>query len=288
LPRRRVKAASGGANHGCDGRIKLWRGEGTATMSDGASDEERLVHITRTLRQVAVFRDLDDDMLARVAGLARPLALPRGTHLNEPAAAVGSIYLIVEGCLRLYREAPTGRQVTLDLVASGEFFRFLARAADGGLASVAEAVGGRAVLYRFPGDRLLASLATSPEARARLGAGLARALTRAYDALTELVLYDAETRLARLLLRLAAEAGVSSADSGGDAGYVGATHEELAWRIGATREVVTHYARHFVVLGLIATKKGCHGIVVRATLAAYAQHLASRQRGEPRDASPQP
>jgi len=166
-------------------------------MSDAPSDEERLARITRTLRRGTVFRDLDDDMLARVAGLARPLVLPRGAHLNEPAAAVGSIYLIAEERLRLYREAPTGRQVTLDLVAEGEFFRFLARAADGGLASVAEAVGGRTVLYRFPGDPLLAVLAASPEAQARLGAGLARALTRAYDAMTELVLYDTETRLAR-------------------------------------------------------------------------------------------
>jgi len=257
-------------------------------MSDAPSNEKRLARVTRALRRVAVFRDLDDDTLAQVAGLARPLALPRGAQLHEPAAAAGSIYLIAEGRLRLYREAPTGCQVTLDLVASGEFFRFLARAADGGLASVAEAVGGRTVLYRFPGDRLLAILAVSPKARACLGAGLARALTRAYDAMTELVLYDAETRLARLLLRLAAEAGVPGADSGGDAGYVGAAHEELAWRIGATREVVTHYARHFAVLGLIATERGRHGIVVRATLTAYAQRLASRQRGEPRDASPQP
>jgi len=171
-------------------------------------------------------------------------------------------------------------------VASGEFFRFLARASDGGLASVAEVVGGRTVLYRFPGDRLLAILAASPEAQARLGAGLARALTRAYDALTELVLYDAETRLARRLLRLAAEAGAGSADGGGDAGYVGATHEELAWRIGTTREVVTHYTRHFAVLGLIATERGHHGIVVRAALVDYAERLASRQRGEPRDAPP--
>jgi len=262
-------------------------------MSDTSSDEERLARITRPLRRVAAFRDLDDDTHARVAGLARPLVLPRGAPLDEPPAAAGSIYLIVDGRLRLYREAPTGRQVTLDLLGAGDFFRFLVREADGGLASVAEAVGGRTVLYRFPGGPLLTALAASPDAQARLGAELARALARAYDAMTELVLYDAETRLARLLLRLAAEASTGADDAddtndGGNAGYVGATHEELAWRIGATREVVTHYARHFAVLGLIATAKGRHGIVVRAILADYAQRLASRQRGEPRDAPPQP
>ncbi len=243
-------------------------------MSDAPSDEEKLARVARALRRVAVFRDLDDDMRAQVAGLARPLVYARGPHLDEPVAAAGSIYLIAEGHLRLYREAPTGRQVTLDLLGAGEFFRFLVREPNGGLVSIAEAMGGRTVLYRFPGADLLAVLAASPDAQARLGAELARALARAYDDMAEVVLYDVETRLARALVRLAAE-GV---DTGGDAGYVGATHEELGWHINAAREDVTRYVRRFARLGLIATEPHRRGLVVRDGLHEYATRRASGQR----------
>ncbi len=82
-------------------------------MAEAPSDDGKLARVARALRQFAVFDDLDDAALASVARLAQPVPLPRGARLDEPAAAVGSIYLIVEGRLRLYREAPAGRQVTL-------------------------------------------------------------------------------------------------------------------------------------------------------------------------------
>ncbi len=107
--------------------------------------------------------------------------------------------------------------------------------------------------------------------QARLGAVLARTLARAYDAMTELVLYDVETRLARTLVRLAAE------ETDGER-YVGATHAELGWRINAVREDVSRYLRRFARLGLIATEPHRRGLVVRDGLHEYAARRASRQR----------
>lgn len=246
-------------------------------MSETSSDERGLPPAARALRRFALFDDLGDAALADVAALARPLALPRGAPLAEPAGALASIYLVAEGRLRLYREAPTARQVTLALLGAGDPFRFLVRAPDGGLASVAEAVGGPAALYRFPGPRLLEILAAHPAVQARFGAALARTLAHAYDALTELVLYDVETRLARVLLRLAAEGvGAGGADTGG---YVGMTHEELGWRVNATRESVSRHLRRFAHLGLIATEPHRHGLVVRTGLRGYAARQAARPRG---------
>jgi len=239
-------------------------------MSEAPVDE-KLAHIARWLRGVALCAELDDAALADVARLARPLVYPRGAQINEPVTAVGSIYAIAEGRLRLYRVSPTGRQVTLDLVGEGEVFRFLARDADGTPTSVAEVVSRRAEIYRFPGPRLLEVLAAHPNAPLRLVAALARTLTRLYDDKAEVGLYDVETRLARALVRLAAK------DPGGT-GYVGATHEELGWYITAAREDVTRYMRRFARLGLIATEPHRHGLVVRDGLHEYAARRASRQR----------
>ncbi len=237
----------------------------------GALSDEKLAHIARRLRRVALCAELDDAALADVARLARPLVYARGAQLHEPARAAGSIYLIAEGCLRLYRVLPTGRQVTLDLVGAGDVFRFLTRDADDAPISVAEVVSRRAEVYRCPGPLLIAILAAHPDALLRLVAELARTLTRAYDDKAEMGLYDVETRLARRLVRLAAE----DLD---DKGYVGATHEELGWHINAAREDVTRYVRRFARLGLIATEPHRHGLVVRDGLHAYTARRASGQR----------
>ena len=132
-------------------------------------------------------------------------------------------------------------------------------------------VSRRAEVYRCPGPLLIAILAAHPDALLRLVAELARTLTRAYDDKAEMGLYDVETRLARRLVRLAAE----DLD---DKGYVGATHEELGWHINAAREDVTRYVRRFARLGLIATEPHRHGLVVRDGLHAYAARRASGQR----------
>ncbi len=224
-------------------------------MSEAPVDE-KLAHIARRLRRVALCAELDDVALADVARLARPLVYARGAQLHEPARAAGSIYLIAEGRLRLYREALTGRQVTLDLVGEGEVFRFLAREPDGTPTSVAEVVSQCAVLYRFPGPALLEVLAAQPPALLRLVAELARALARVYDDKAEVGLYDVETRLARLLVRLATE--------GPEVGRpIELTHRELAWQVETRREEVTRLLRKFACAGLIATHPHHNGIVVR-------------------------
>ena len=122
-------------------------------MSEAPSDDQEGARVARALRHGAVFDALDDAALGDVARLTRPLSLPRGARLDEPLTALGSISLIAEGRLRLYREAPTGRQVPLDLLDAGDLFRFLAREAEGNLTGVAAAVGGPATLSRVPGPR---------------------------------------------------------------------------------------------------------------------------------------
>lgn len=71
-------------------------------------------------------------------------------------------------------------------------------------------------------------------------------------------------------MRLAAEGADAE-----DGGYVGATHEELGWRVNADREYVSRHLRRFAQQGLIATMPHRHGLIVRAGLRAYATRRAS-------------
>ncbi len=144
---------------------------------------------------------------------------------------------------------------------------------------MAEALVQRAEFYRFPGPALLETLATHPEAARRLAMECERKLAQAHAALAEVVLYDVETRLVRV-------AGEGAGGKG--KGYVDATHEELAWRVNASRVDVSRLVRHFALLELIETELHHHGIMVRPGLAAHARYLASRQRDEPRIRRPRP
>ncbi len=247
------------------------------------SDEQKTARIARHLHQAALFGGLDDEALAGVARLARALAYQRGAQLNEPATAAGSIYVVVEGRLRVYQQSPTDREVTLGLMEPGEAFRFLAREPHGAPTSVAKALAPRTAIYRFPGPALLEALTAHPAAALRLVAECERTLALAHASLVEVVLYDVETRLARLLVRLAGE----EANSRGE-GYVGVTHEELAWRVNASRVEVSRLVRHFTLLELVETDLHHHGILVRPSLADHARYLASRQRDEPRTRERQP
>lgn len=146
----------------------------------------------------------------------------------------------------------------------------------------------RVEFYRFPGPALLEALSAHSHVLSHIVAESDRKLAQAHAALTEVVLYDVETRLARLLVRLVAGNTPGARDAGGaDEGrYVAATH--LPWRINASREDVSRYVRHFAYLGLIATELHRHGIVVRDGLVAYAQQLALRRRGDPAPLVPRP
>ena len=248
------------------------------------SDEPKTVRAARHLRQAAIFAGLNDAALESVARLAHPLVYRvRGAHLNEPAALAGSVYLIAEGRLRVYQQSPPGREVTLALLEPGEAFRFLAREPDGAPTSVAEAVAACTRLYRFPCPALLEALDAHPGAARRLAAEGERLLARAHTALVEVVLYDVEPRLARLLVRLAEKDA-----AGGGTGYVGLTHEELAWRVNASRVEVTHLVRHFALLEMVETRLHHSGVLVRPALVDHARYLVSRWRDQPRTRAPRP
>ncbi len=111
-----------------------------------------------------------------------------------------------------------------------------------------------ALVYRFPAADLLYALADHPAATLSLVAMAERVVVTLCDLLGETVLYDVETRLARLLAHLDAEAPGRP---------IKLTYQELAWRVETRREEVTRLLRHFAHAKLIATRFHRRGIVVR-------------------------
>src|SRR5919199_2512172 len=79
-------------------------------------------HITELLRRVAIFRELDDGELARVAEICREQTYASGEYVFREGEAGNRLYLIVEGEVRISREVPGGGEEALAVLKPGAIF----------------------------------------------------------------------------------------------------------------------------------------------------------------------
>jgi CRP-like cAMP-binding protein len=81
-----------------------------------------LPSITDLLRQVAIFKDLDDGELARVAEVCRIQDFVPGEHIFKEGEAGNRLYLIVEGDVRISRDVPGSGEEALAVLKPGALF----------------------------------------------------------------------------------------------------------------------------------------------------------------------
>jgi CRP/FNR family cyclic AMP-dependent transcriptional regulator len=153
-----------------------------------------------------------------------------------------SIYLVIEGKVKVSRMGDDGRQVVVDIYQADEFF-------------------GESALLNLPhrpeqavaleNSRVMgwstAEIEDMVAKRPRLAVALLQILTRRSIDFTERIesfsVDNIARRLARSLIRFAARQGTRADD--GSARMAPLTHELLAQYVGTSREIVTHYMNQF-------------------------------------------
>ena len=78
--------------------------------------------VTELLRKVAIFQDLDDGELARVAEVCREQTFASGEVIFREGEAGNRLYLIVEGEVRISREVPGSGEEALAVLKPGALF----------------------------------------------------------------------------------------------------------------------------------------------------------------------
>ena len=78
--------------------------------------------VTDLLRKQAIFRDLEDGELARVAELCREQSFVSGEHIFREGEAGNRLYLIVEGDVRISRTIPGSGEEALAILKPGAMF----------------------------------------------------------------------------------------------------------------------------------------------------------------------
>jgi CRP/FNR family cyclic AMP-dependent transcriptional regulator len=233
-----------------------------AAAGDTTSTEVSVLH------QAPLFAALDSDAAASLDAIVRHERYQRGELVFAEGDAGESLYVVIDGKVRVFRSASDGRENMLAVLGPGEMFGELSlfdpgpRTASVGaltdctLASLAHAAL-RPLLYDRPrvGEQLLQALA--------------QRLRRTNEAMADLVFSDVPGRVAKALIDLADRFGNPEGDA------IRVTHdltqEELAQLVGASRETVNKALSEFASRGWLRVDG-------RSVLLIEPERLANRAR----------
>lgn len=90
---------------------------GTASRSSG---KDRSLHIK--LRHNVLFDSVKEEQLARILDSTEEITLPSGSVIFEEESEGDSLYLIINGSIKISKLLPTGDETFLGILHSGDFF----------------------------------------------------------------------------------------------------------------------------------------------------------------------
>lgn len=170
------------------------------------------------------------------------LEYKKGQVIYDQDQPSTSIYLVIEGKVKVSRLADDGHQVVVDIYQPDEFFgesAFLNMAHRSEQATALESTR----LMTWTVSEIEDILTKRP----RLGVALLQILSqRALDfahRIESFAVDNISRRLARSLIRFSERLGTPHED--GSVHMVSFTHEMLAQYVGTSREIVTHYMNEF-------------------------------------------
>jgi CRP-like cAMP-binding protein len=152
------------------------------------------------LRAAQLFAQLDDEQLARIAAIARPVLLSAAHTLFLQGDSASAFYLLAEGRLKVFKLLRDGRTATIRHVEAGQTFAEAALFHDEYPSSTETMTDCR--LYRFDTREVLGLLLAEPQVAVNLLAAMAHLLGLLNRRVEELLL-PVPARLARYLLVLA-------------------------------------------------------------------------------------
>jgi CRP/FNR family transcriptional regulator, cyclic AMP receptor protein len=200
------------------------------------------------LKTVPIFSELQESDFDTLAKLATRRRYPKDTVVFFENDQGDALFMILEGRIRVTILGDDGREVILTMLSPGDFFGEMAlldhepRSATAIAADETELI----VLHRADFQGLVAE---NPSISTALIRVLTGRLRRANQQISTLALLDVYGRVARVILDMARDEGRRLKD--GRITFRRATHQEIANRIGTTRETVTRMLKDLERQGLI-------------------------------------
>lgn len=189
---------------------------------------------------------------------SRRLDLKSRDHLFHAGDRSNDVYIVASGCIRLFQISSTGKETILWFSFPGEIFG-MAELWRGNGRQIHAVANEATQIYSISRKDFTNFLGTHPEA-AMKAIGILSARVRALGhVLVGLTSDNVETRIARLLMRLAAASSDTRCCAGSSEGElcvnVRMTHQDIANLIGASRQTVTTTLLHLRKQGAVRMEK---------------------------------
>jgi CRP/FNR family transcriptional regulator, cyclic AMP receptor protein len=188
------------------------------------------------LRQNRLFQEATEAGIVEHQHLFTMCEMPRGTLVFDVGDAERVIYLVKRGAVRIVRETPDGKDVTVALLGPGDLFgeeSLFDRRARTTHAVVVE----DALLCTSRADDLFGLLSRDPALALNVAKVLSERLDDAQSTMEDLAYARVGDRIEHLMRKLAVEHGVPV--KGGLRIDVRLTHADVASLVGSTRETVS-------------------------------------------------
>jgi CRP/FNR family transcriptional regulator, cyclic AMP receptor protein len=200
------------------------------------------------LQSTPLFGGMPIDALGRLAEKAIRRSYGRGEVIFREEDPGDSLCIVIAGLVKVYRSSPDGDEMVLVTLGPSSVFGELPMI-DGGLRSASAAAVEATTLLTVSRTALLEALASSPALADGLLRSLGSMVRRLTDQTADLVFLDLHGRVAKLLLALSEERGISEGD--GRALDLRLTQTDLANMVGGSRQSVNQVLNSFERLGYL-------------------------------------
>lgn len=200
------------------------------------------------LRNVPIFSELTEPDVATLARVATRRRYPKDTVVFFENEEGDFFFMILEGRIKVTILGDDGREIILSVLGAGDFFGEMALLDNEPRSATAIAIEESELLslHRTDFQNVISDNRGIMSALIRI---LTSRLRRANHQISTLALLDVYGRVARVMLDMAREEGKRLKD--GRIAFRRATHQEIANRIGTTRETVTRMLKDLERHGLI-------------------------------------
>ncbi len=200
------------------------------------------------LRHIRLFDGMSSSEMQEMEKITRMEEVKKRQPLYLPGDPSSNVYLLKKGRVKIANTAPSGKEVTFEILEPGEVFGELEVLEDAPRSTSAETLDDTLICV-IPRKDFDQYLAMHPNVTVKLTKLIGLRLKKIQSRVEDLVFRDVPARLAHLLVELSKSDGVKEAT--GIRLKAKLTHQEMANLIGCSRETVSTIMGQFRDQGLI-------------------------------------
>jgi len=201
------------------------------------------------IRSAPLFSALSDEEAASLRASMTLVKVTKGHTLFKEGEEGDRLFVVLDGKLKLGKSSPDGRENLQEILGPGEMFGELSLFDPGPRTATATAITD-AKLLMLPHEKVLDLITSQPAVSLELLRRLAQRLRDSRGEQSDLVFVDVPGRVAKAIIDLGERFGEQKED--GLHVKHDLTQEELAQRVGASRETVNKALADFAARGWVS------------------------------------